>query len=67
MITFRLARHTMRPDVGIVEVWNDDRMLATITPGQDEVGPSVRVISKHIIDVLSVPGEPQVIAVTFDD
>lgn len=50
-MTFRLTRHTVR-QCDIVEVWVDDKFIATITPNDTHDG--VRVISKHMAAAFSV-------------
>jgi len=45
MITFRIARHSIRP-CDIVEVFFGDQLLATVTPSDN--GHGIRVFSKYL-------------------
>lgn len=51
MITFRLAEHAIRPDVQVVEVFDGERFVATITPGDPDSALQLRVTSKHLLSV----------------
>jgi hypothetical protein len=49
MITFRLAPHALiRHPTDVIEVWDDDAMVATLYAGRD-TGTTLALISKHII------------------
>lgn len=37
MIRFRLAPHSIRSGVEIVEVWDDNRFMATLSPEANEI------------------------------
>ncbi len=47
MIHFKFAAHTLR-EVQIVEVWDDDIMIAAFYPGVDPA--TIRIISKYSPD-----------------
>jgi hypothetical protein len=66
MITFRLSRHSVRRDVEIVEVWDGDRFLATITPGDAGDG-TIRLVSKHVGGLaVDEDAHPTIIVVGFE-
>lgn len=44
MIRFHIDQHRVMPGRQVIEVFNDDELLATITPG-DDLG--VRITTKH--------------------
>jgi hypothetical protein len=73
MISFRLSRSTTR-DVPVVEVWADDRFIATIYPSDALRGDASRgdglcaisVISKYLEDVVVDPSSPPAAVIFFD-
>jgi hypothetical protein len=64
-MTFRLAPHTLRPGVEIVEIWEDGEFIAQLVPSADVHG-ELRLISKHHLLIETVdprPGSPGVLQV----
>lgn len=46
MFTLRLARHGVRPDVFIFEIWNGSTLMGVIYPTER----GIKVVSKYLID-----------------
>lgn len=60
-MTFKLGEHSIRPGVQVIEVYEGDRFIATIVPG-DLVG-ELRIITKHAIMPALILGNPIVLTV----
>jgi hypothetical protein len=55
MMEFRIKPHSLRPGAQMVEVWLDDKFVASIYPGsgeniRHEPRPAIKVVSKHFED-----------------
>jgi hypothetical protein len=55
VIWFRISPHSVRSDTEVVEVFDDNRLLATVYP-MDEYG--IRVMSKNVSKFHAVPPPP---------
>lgn len=56
MIDFKLRQHSVLPGRQIVEVWDGDQFIATITPGDTS---ALRVVSKHPLLADVLPEDPR--------
>ena len=65
MIDFRIKVHSVRPGVQVVEIWDDEVFIGTITPGNSAAAQlNVRVISKYVDRATIIAGGA--VVVMFD-